>query len=331
VGSNEICIDKITVDWNTRTGATSHFDTLKTTAFNSVFTGNYAADIPQPRNNTADYLDDLAGFFAYRIPYLRWSSYNAAVMCNTVNIGSSTAPVGAIRWYELRQDTTTSVWSIYQQSTYGPSDGVSRWNPGIAMDQNGSIGLEYCVSSPGTVYPGLRYTGRRACDTLNKMTVSEVTAVSGNALISTPENGGNRWGDYSHLSVDPVDGITFWATNMYANNGKSYGTNMDTRIYSFQITPCPTGIPTIENSDNASLTAYQNGSILNIRGTDFPENENLNVQLFDINGKMIMQKAMVSNTKTLETSFNVSNLAKAIYLIRIGNDHIQRVLKTPIN
>jgi len=44
-----------------------------------------------------------------------------------------------------------------------------------------------------------------------------------------------------------------------------------------------------------------------------------------------MQQDIVANTTTLETSFNVSSLAKAIYLVRIGNDHIQRVLKTPVN
>ena len=81
----------------------------------------------------------------------------------------------------------------------------------------------------------------------------------------------------------------------------------------------------------AALKAYQNGSMLTINASDFPENENLLVQLFDINGKMLMQKEIETNTKTFETFFNVSSLAKAIYIVRIGNDHIQRVIKTPIN
>ncbi len=329
-GNNEICIDKISVNWTSKTGSTSHYDTLPTTAFNSTFTGNYAADIPQPGNSTSNYLDALDGFFSYRIPYLRWGTYNAAVMCNAVNIGTSSVPVSAIRWYELHQDTTSKKWSIYQQATYGPNDGVSRWNASIAMDQNHSIGLEYNVSSPGTVYPGCRYTGRRSCDALNTMTVSEVDVRNGNAISNTPEQGGNRWGDYSHLSVDPIDGITFWATNMYTNSGYSFGENIGTRIYSFQITKCPSDAPNETNSYSASLKAYQSGGTLNVKGTGFPENEKLSVQLFDINGRTIMQTKTVTNSNNLESSFNVSSLAKGIYIVRAGNDNIQRVVKVAI-
>jgi hypothetical protein len=330
-GNNEICIDKITVDWSNKTGTTSHYDTLPTTAFNSTFTGGTRADIAQPGNISTDYLDALDGFFSYRIPYLRWSSYNSAVMCNVVNVGDANNRIGGIRWYELHQDTTTGVWSIYQQSTYAPDDRVSRWNPSIAMDQNGSIGLEYSVSDSLSVYPGCRYTGRRSCDTLNTMTVAEVIARNGNALSATPQGAGNRWGDYSHLSVDPVDGITFWATNMYTSGGYSGGENIGTRIYSFQIKACPSSVPDMFNSDNATLNVFQNGSSLNLKGTGFPENERLVAEIFDVNGKMLMHQDIVSNTHTIETSFNVSTLSKAIYIVRIGNDRMQRVVKTTIN
>jgi hypothetical protein len=201
------------------------------------------------------------------------------------------------------------------------------------MDQNGSIGLEYNASSPGAVYPGCRYTGRRSCDPLNTMTVTEVNAYSGNAIVSTPESGGNRWGDYSHLSVDPIDGITFWATTMYSHNGLSGSSNIGTRIYSFHITSCDSSlsVPNIINSYNASLYVTQRGGNLLVKGTDFPENERLLAQLFDINGRMLMQHEVTSGAKTIETTFNIYSLAKAIYLVRIGNDHIQRVIKTPIN
>ncbi|HTA26676.1 MAG TPA: T9SS type A sorting domain-containing protein, partial [Bacteroidia bacterium] len=239
--------------------------------------------------------------------------------------------IAAIRWYELHQDTVTKLWNIYQQSTYAPADGVSRWNPCIAMDQNGSIGLAYSVSDPVNVYPGLRYTGRRTCDLLNTMTVAETIAKNGNALAATPQGNGNRWGDYSEMSVDPSDGITFWATNMYTNSSFGNGTNVGSWIFSFQITQCPTDVPDAVNNDAATFKAYQSGNMLNIKGTDFPENERLVAQIFDINGRMLMQKDVITNSKTLETSFNVSTLAKAIYLVRVGNDHIQRVVRVAVN
>ena len=63
------------------------------------------------------------------------------------------------------------------------------------------------------------------------MTFAEQTAVAG----TTAKTNNNRYGDYSHTSLDP-DGITFWHTGMYQNTGNK------TRIFSFKITiikkPC---------------------------------------------------------------------------------------------
>jgi hypothetical protein len=51
----------------------------------------------------------------------------------------------------------------------------------------------------------------------------------------------NRWGDYSSMSVDPVDDCTFWYTNeYYAGTGNSY--DWQTRIGSFKL--CTQSRPT---------------------------------------------------------------------------------------
>jgi hypothetical protein len=45
-----------------------------------------------------------------------------------------------------------------------------------------------------------------------------------------------RWGDYTHMSVDPVDDCTFWYVGQYL---KANGTfNWSTRIASFKIASC---------------------------------------------------------------------------------------------
>jgi len=329
---DSIVIEKITVDWATKTGTVNaKYQDLASAAFSSNFSNTEAFDniIPQPGNSSANLLASTDGYFGYRIPYLRWSSYNSAVMQFPVNVGTLAAPVAGIRWYELRQDTATQLWSIYQQSTYAPSDGVSRWEAGIAMNQNGDIGLEFSVSDPTSTYPGLRYTGRRYCDPINTMTLAEGTVVSGNAIVNTPQSPGNRWGDYSHLSVDPVDGITFWGTNMYAESGAGSGTNTGTRIFSFQVPSCPTGINNITIPDE-KISAYQDGSTMIVKGLNMPSGDRIVVELFDINGKRLMQKNMTASNNTLETSFNIESLAKGVYIVRIGNDSFQRVVKVPV-
>ena len=46
----------------------------------------------------------------------------------------------------------------------------------------------------------------------------------------------HRWGDYSDMTVDPVDDCTFWYTNEYL---KASGTfNWSTRIGSFKFPGC---------------------------------------------------------------------------------------------
>ncbi len=331
---DSIVIEKITVNWGTHSGVIdAKYQDLVSAPFSSNFSNTEAFDniIPQPGNNSANLLASSDGFIGYRIPYLRWSSYNSAVMQFPVNIGTLAAPIAAIRWYELRQDTTTNLWSIYQQSTWGPGDGISRWEGAIAENQNGDIGMEYSVSDPNSVYPGLRYTGRRHCDPLDSMTIAESIVASGNALVNTPQSPGNRWGDYSHLSVDPIDGITFWGTNMYAENGAGFGINAGTRVFSFQLPACGT----LTNADNMNepnvqLTAYQNGNSLEVKGDNMPLGERVVVELFDVQGKRLMQQAVVPASNTLQVSFNVTSLAKAVYLVRIGNDDFQRIVKVAI-
>src|SRR3989475_3603018 len=77
------------------------------------------------------------------------------------------------------------------------------------MDRSGNLALGYSVTS-ATVYPGIRYTGRRASDTAATMTVAETTIMAGSGV-----QGNERWGDYSSMNVDPVDDCTFWYTNEY--------------------------------------------------------------------------------------------------------------------
>jgi hypothetical protein len=321
---DKIKVYKIITNWNNNSGTITLDNTLTPQSFNSYFTGGTFQDVSQP--GTSNKLDALDGFFSYRIPYIRWDGYNSAVMCNTVNTGSGNTIVAGVRWYELRQDTTTHVWSIFQQGTYSPSDGVSRWNPSIAMDMNGSIGLAYSVSSAASVYPGIRYTGRTKCDANGIMSLSETTAMAG---ASAYPGNDNRWGDYSHTTIDPADGgLTFWHTNQYMDNSQS----LKTRIFSFQVPPCiSTGIGAGNANDvKISLSAYQSGNSLNVKTTGLTANEIVEVGLYNIEGRLISKQMINSFMGSAETSINIADIAKAVYYVRVGNNGFQRVIKVAV-
>lgn len=310
--TDAIAMFKITTNWTNKT-ATVVFDSkLPTQAFNSYFTGGTMKDIPQPGSSTK--LDALDGFFAYRAPYRVWTGYNSIVVCNVVNTGSV---VGGIRWYELRQDNTTKVWSIYQQGTYAPADGVCRWVPSIAMDDNGSIGLAYnVISSTNNIYPGIRYTGRLASDPLGQMTVAEQTAIAGTSSMSI-----NRWGDYSQTSLDP-DGVTFWHTSEYCSSGQK------TRVFSFKISGA-NGIDDIQNKPEYNV--YQTENVLHVIANKLISDEKINVDLFDINGKQLNGKIVNPIANGVTTTINTADLAKGVYLVRIGNSKFQHVVKVVLN
>jgi hypothetical protein len=82
----------------------------------------------------------------------------------------------------------------------------------IAMDGQGNMALGYSASN-GTnpaVFPSVNYTGRLANDPLNTLPQGEGSIVAGTGSQLTSLN---RWGDYTSISIDPTDDLTFWYVN----------------------------------------------------------------------------------------------------------------------
>src|SRR5205807_1277357 len=82
------------------------------------------------------------------------------------------------------------------------------------------------------------------------------------------QNGGlSRWGDYSSLSVDPVDDCTMWYTTEYQQTNGSF--NWSTRIGYFKFTNCTIGPPPSPPAAPSGLTATAaSSSQINLSWTD---------------------------------------------------------------
>lgn len=239
-GSNTdaIQIYQMAVNWTptTPTATISFVSAVPTAAFDGSYNASWN-DIAQP--GTTQKLDGIGGVLTYRAQWRKWSGYNTVVLTWGVKISTTQR---SIMWAELRQNQSTGAWTMYQQGIYTP-DSYYRWISSIAMDDAGNIALCYTKSGSSTIYPGLYYTGRLASDPLNQMTFAEATAVAG--LVS--QTGGiNRWGDYSHTSLDP-DGATFWHTAEWGGGNASNPKR--TRIYSFQLASTTTANVSITSSD----------------------------------------------------------------------------------
>lgn len=182
-----------------------------------------SASVPQP--GTTQKVQVLGSFLRFRLHFRDFGTHQTMVANHAVDIGDFTDHAGE-RWYELRR-TGTGAWTLYQSGSYAP-DANHRWMGNVAMNGNGDIGLGYSVSSSST-YPSVRYTGRAASDPLGQMTMAEgvIAAGTGSQL------GGNRWGDYSSMTVDPADDQTFWYFGEYVQQTGSYEWN--TKIGSFTV------------------------------------------------------------------------------------------------
>ena len=222
---NPLPLYRYHVDWTTPANTTfTNNANLSVAGFTQLCTITRNC-IPQPSTTTR--LDGIADRPMFRAAYRNFGDHEAMVLNHTVNVGGGQA---GVRWYELRGLGGSP--TVFQQGSYAP-DATNRWLGSIAMDSAGDIAVGYSASS-STVFPSLRYAGRLASDPLGQLSQGEATLFAG---LGSQSGTGNRWGDYSDLTVDPVDDCTFWYTNEYYPSGVSQY-NWRTRIGSFKFAGC---------------------------------------------------------------------------------------------
>jgi hypothetical protein len=205
---------------------------------------NYARNcIPQP--GTTVKLDAISDRLMFRLQYRNFGTHQTLVTNHTVDVGSDHA---GVRWYELRK--TTGNWAVQQQGTFAP-DAAHRWMGSIAMNGAGDIAVGYSVSS-SSIYPSIRTTGRLATDAAGVMTQGETTIINGGG---SQTHSASRWGDYSTMSVDPVDDCTFWFTTEYIQTTGS--APWQTRIASVKLRDCG---PAVDNPPTVSISSPAEGA-----------------------------------------------------------------------
>lgn len=228
---------------------TYHFHVDFTTPSNSTFTtfatppaAGYTAlcptsraCVPQKGVAASSSLDGIGDRLMFRLAYRNFGTHESVVGTYNVSAGG----VAGLRWFELRNVTAGPV-TVYQESTYQP-DSTWRWMGSAAMDGQGNLAIGFSASS-STINPQLRYAARLATDPLNILAQGEAHLFDG---VGSQSGTGSRWGDYSSLTVDPVDDNTFWFTSEYYSTTATF--NWRTRIGSFKVTssaPTPTPTPT---------------------------------------------------------------------------------------
>lgn len=246
IANDHLKVWEIEVDWTNPGNSTISAPTeIPVDPFDSVFAPFGTGDVAQPGTNQK--IDMIGGVISYAANYRSFAGHNSWLI--TFNVDVDGNDTSGVRWIELR-NTGTGPWSLFQEGTYAPADGHSRFMGSAAMDASGNIGMGFHIAS-ATLPVGIKYTGRYDGDPAGQMTIAEETIIDGIGV----QTFSNRFGDYSHLTMDP-DNFTFWHTAEYFASNNSWRS----RVAAFTLSggfAADVGVNDIVQPTNGILTANE--------------------------------------------------------------------------
>ncbi len=229
-GQDILEIWEFAVDWDTPANSTFTGPVnIITQEFDTNLGGTAFAALSVPQQDGATNLFPLKQPLMWRVQHRTIGGVQHMVGNLVTDVDGN--DYHGVRWFQLTRPgaTTTGGWTLADEGTYTDfDDGVHRWMASAALDEDGNLVIGYNVSNDVDTYAGMRYAGRLAGDPAGTLPRGEHIIVSG-----TASNSSNRYGDYTSLNVDPVDGCTFWYTAQYNTSG-----NWSTRIGSFRFDEC---------------------------------------------------------------------------------------------
>jgi hypothetical protein len=233
--SGAINLWEFSVDWatpanSTFTNTTLHVPSYTPGCYNVASVGNTWC-VPEPlAGPTGGHhkIDSVGDRLMPRLAYRNFGTYESFLFSHTVRTGTNaTNQQVGVRWYELRG---SGVPALYQHNTIKIDTSTFRFMPSIAQDQNGNAAVGYSFSS-ATLHPGIRASW---WNLPNPSTSTEFTLFNG-----TGDQGNSvTYGDYTSMTVDPVDDCTFWYVNEYFVTNQTTPLNWHTRISNFKLPGC---------------------------------------------------------------------------------------------
>lgn len=219
---------EMTINWTNNTGSVTKIQDVPITEIDSDLCGLTSFScIAQP--GTTVQLDPLRECVMYKAPMRVFNDHQAMVLCLSTDVNGNNR--AGVRWLELRRPTgSTGTWTLYQEGTYAPGTTLNRWMPSINIDKYGNIMMAYSTSGTAAPnYPSIQMTGRKACDPLGQMTLTETIIKQG----MSARTSNTRWGDYHHMCIDDFDGLTFFYTGVVMNTNN----NIVTNVAAFKMNP----------------------------------------------------------------------------------------------
>lgn len=226
-------------------------------------------DIAQPP--PGERLDSQSDRLMHRLAYRNFGTHESLVVNQTVRTTPQSGVYRAgVRVYEM-QRASAAGFTVQEQSTLGDTLS-SRWIGGAALDHQGNLAVEYNTVTD-TKEPAIFYTGRLAADPPGTFR-PETPLIEGTGV---QKAFGWRWGEYSGMSVDPVDDCTFWVTNAYYTQESEDISDFTwlTRIGRFRFAEC---VDAARASINGTVTNANTGQPISgavIKASQYSRTTNL--------------------------------------------------------
>jgi hypothetical protein len=233
--SNTINLWDFHVDWTTPTNSTFTSSALSVPTYTpgcyDPTNVAYTFCVPEPSfkgGQVHHHIDSVGDRIMWRLAYRNFGSYESFLGSQTILVGTGTQKdkQTGIAWFELRG---SGVPAVFQTGVINPDQSLYRFMPSIAQDQVGNAAVGYSVSS-GTTHPGIA----AAWFSLSNPVPTEIAIQAGKA----DEKNSQGYGDYTSLTVDPVDGCTFWYVNEYFTVPQISSLTWRTRIAHFKLPTC---------------------------------------------------------------------------------------------
>lgn len=309
VATDHVKVWDLDIDWSNPAGAVVSVPLeIPLASFDSFLEGTGGdsfAVLEQP--GTAQRIDAIVFAMYFQAHRYNFGTHESLLFNFPVEVTDG-SQISGIRWVELRRPTPSDPWALYQEGTYTDAGGESVFLSAIAMDQEGNIGLGY-IKTGATTFPSLYYTGRFDTDALGQMTIAETVIVEGTSSVTS----NSRYGDYSQLTRDPVDDLTFWFTAEYDGEPRK------TRIASFKISETLAVDEFDLNVSNLIISSVDN-KIFNLQ-LDVPTTSDiLRLSVFDITGKRVYQDQIAKEAGGIyKTTIDLSAMSAGTYIVEIGN------------
>lgn len=310
---DQIKIWELDIDWNNPSASSvSEPIIIETAAFDTMIEGTEVlpgfidefANLNQP--NTSQRIDMQTYAISYHVNRYDFGSHESLVLNFTVETIDNSR-ISGLRWIELRR-SSGSDWVLYQEGTFvDPNGNESLFSGGTGIDSQGNIALAYIKTGTET-FPSLYYTGRTSNDPLGQMTLQEQLIVEGTTSVTD----GSRYGDYSQLTRDPSDDLTFWYSAEYSGQPRV------TRIASFKITDLLSVDDLIKNDSDFIVTNIGNNNYEMTLHTD-ATNDILRLSVFNLQGKRILYNQVEKQDGHYKQHIDLSFASSGVYIIAIGN------------